>query len=426
MNYAIFPPEGYLEATIELPLSKSMSNRALIINALTPGSEPLIDVARCDDTDAVVAALQVDPKGYPTVNIGAAGTAMRFLTAYFAATEGAEVVLDGSERMRKRPIGQLVEMLRGVGAEVEYAGEEGFPPLRITGRKLQGGEVTISETVSSQYISAMLMIAPTMEQGLRLCVEGDLPSLPYIKMTLGMMEQRGADYERGPELITVRPGTYDDTPLKVEQDWSAASYWYEIAALSGGEVTLPGISIPSLQGDAQCEKFFERLGVFTQEAEEGPGYTLSASPDMYSRLELDLVDQPDLAQTLAVTAATIGVPFHLTGLKSLRVKETDRLEALRRELLKIGVMVEIEGDNAISWEGKRVPVTEMPRIATYDDHRMAMSFAPVAIFCPGMVIENAEVVSKSYPGYWEALQSAGFQLIDIDAAQTETQEEAME
>lgn len=416
MDYRIYPPDGFVEATVRLPLSKSISNRALIINALTPGAAPLGNVARCDDTDAMTAALcAADGR----IDIGAAGTAMRFLTAYFAATPGREVTLDGSERMRQRPIGQLVDALREAGADISYTDREGFPPLAIKGKRLKGGDVRIDGAISSQYISALLMVAPTMTNGLSLKIGGELPSTPYIKMTLKMMEQRGVEAVVGPDSIDIAPGRYSlPADSSVEEDWSAASYWYEITALSAGNVTLPGLTLPSLQGDARCVEIFERLGVLTERDDEG-ALTLTPSPEMHSRLEIDLSEQPDLAQTVAVTAAMLGVPFRLSGLASLKIKETDRLEALRKELDKLGIAVETERDEALVWDGRRRPVFEMPRIDTYQDHRMAMAFAPVAVFCPEIIINDIEVVSKSYPGYWDDLRAAGFTLQNATEAPLE-------
>lgn len=409
MDYRVYPPEGFVEAGINLPLSKSISNRALIINALTPGAAPLTRVAQCDDTDVMRAALSSDSE---MINVGAAGTAMRFLTAYFASLPGREVTIDGSERMRQRPIGQLVEALREAGAEISYVEREGYPPLHIKGCRLKGGDVKIENSISSQYISALLMTGPTMRDGLTLKIEGEMPSQPYVKMTMTMMERCGADVSVTPDGITVKAGQYRQPEENgIEEDWSAASYWYEIAALSAGNVTLPGLTLPSLQGDAQCVEIFEKLGVVTERDEDG-AITLTPSPDLYSRLEIDMSSQPDLAQTVAVTSAVLGVPFRLTGLSTLKVKETDRLEALCKELDKLGFVVETERDDTLVWEGRRHPVYELPRIDTYKDHRMAMSFAPVAVFCPGMIINDVEVVGKSYPGYWEDLRRAGFSVSD--------------
>lgn len=416
MDYRVFPPEEMFEATVLLPRSKSISNRALIMHALTPGNVPAPIKADCADSDAIVKALADTASGADSVNIGAAGTAMRFLTAYYSAIPGVSVTLDGSERMRHRPIGPLVDALRECGACIDYAGEEGFPPLRITGTRLQGGEVTLPANISSQFISALMMVAPTMTDGLRINLEGEIISLPYIKMTQAMMENRGIEVERYPQVIDIESGTYEATTDtdEVERDWSAASYWAEISAISAGFVTLPGLKVDgSLQGDSAAMEIFERMGVICQESEDvDDAAEFSPSPEVYSRIDLDMTETPDLAQTVAVTAAMLGLPFCLKGLSSLRIKETDRIAALCDELLKFGFVLEAEGDHTLRWEGRRMPITELPVVETYDDHRMAMAFAPTALFVPGVVIRNIDVVKKSYPGYWDDLRSAGFRLVD--------------
>lgn len=410
MNCRVFPPDEMLETRVSLPLSKSISNRALIINALTDSALPLKKVAKCDDTDVMVVALSSDEA---CVNIGAAGTAMRFLTAYFSSRQGREIMIDGTERMRHRPIAVLVDALRACGATIEYVGEDGYPPLRISGKKLQGGKITLSASVSSQYISALLMVAPTMEQGLSLTLEGDIISRPYIMMTLSMMHQWGVKSEFIGNTIAIAPQKYIPVDFEVEADWSAASYWYEIAALSSGDVSLHGLSRQSVQGDSEVSKYFEKLGINTH-FNDGI-VELEPSPDLSPRLNIDLSDQPDLAQTIVVTSCMLGIPFHITGLSTLKIKETDRLEALRTELLKLGVKLTIERESELIWDGSRRPVYEFPVIDTYEDHRMAMAFAPVSLFVPGIVINNIEVVSKSYPDYWQHLQEAGFKFQEVVA-----------
>ena len=405
MDVRVYPPDELIETTVTLPLSKSISNRALIMNALTAGSQPLTEVAKCDDTDAMVDALASESS---EINIGAAGTAMRFLTAYFAAKEGAEVVLDGSERMRQRPIGVLVDALRACGADIQYAGEEGFPPLKISGKRLHGGVMEMDATVSSQFISALLMVAPTFDSPLTLTLKGEISSLPYLDMTIEMMRRRGIDIERANNRIEVKPSHYQPCREGVERDWSAASYWYEVAALTSGWITLEGLTENSLQGDSQIAKIFHKLGIDT-EFNDGNA-ELIPSPEVYSRLDVDLSDTPDVAQTLAVTCCMLGVPFHFTGLESLKIKETDRLEALKRELAKLSFDVEIIRGAELRWEGERIPVQSLEPIDTYADHRMAMAFGPVGIFLPGIMIRNAEVVSKSYPEYWDHLRQAGLEV----------------
>lgn len=413
MDYRILPPDGFLEARLSLPLSKSMSNRALIINALTPGAQPLGEVAVCDDTDAMRAALA--SQDADVINIGAAGTTMRFLTAYFASKEGSDLLLDGSERMRHRPIRVLVDALRTLGADIEYAGEEGFPPLRIRGRRLSGGELTLDSSVSSQYISALLMIAPTMKEGLKLTFTGETVSRPYILMTLKMMEDAGIESNYFEDVVTVGPQSYRPFDFKIEGDWSAAAAWYEIDAISSGAVTIDNLARESCQGDRKLADIFERLGVTTEWEGEDGGSDLVPSPDQDARLRIDFSDTPDLAQYVTVTCVMLGIPFHFTGLSTLAIKETDRIAALQTELAKIGIFIQPEGRDGLSWEGQRRPFDTLPVFDTYDDHRMAMCLAPVAIFVPGIIIRNVEVVAKSYPGFWDELRAAGFTLLDGDA-----------
>lgn len=411
MNCHIFPPEEFIETSVSLPLSKSISNRALIINALTPNAIDIKQVAKCDDTDVMVAALSSTDSD---INIGAAGTAMRFLTAYYAATPGRNVTLDGSERMRQRPISALVNALRDCGADITYAANEGFPPLTIKGSRLKGGNVSLPATISSQYISALLMIAPTMENGLTLTLEGDIISQPYILMTLSMMKSWGIESDFTQNVITIAPQTYKATPFKVEADWSAASYWYEIAALSSGDISLQGLDRDSLQGDSHIAQLFEHFGINT--VFDNDTTTLEPSPDTTPRLNIDLSDQPDVAQTIVVTACMLGIPFNITGLSTLKIKETDRLEALRCEMLKLGMELIIENDSKLSWDGNRMPIAEIPAIDTYKDHRMAMAFAPAALYIPGIIINDIDVVSKSYPDFWRHLQDAGFTFAQADTS----------
>ena len=413
MDYRILPPEGFLEARLSLPLSKSMSNRALIINALTPGARPLEEVAVCDDTDAMRNALASQEAR--EINIGAAGTTMRFLTAYFAAKEGSDLLLDGSERMRHRPIKVLVEALRTLGADIEYAGEEGFPPLHIRGRRLAGGELKLDSSVSSQYISALLMIAPTMKEGLKLTFLGETVSRPYILMTLKMMEDAGIESDYFDDVVTIKPQAYKPFDFKIEGDWSAAAAWYEIDAISSGAVTIDNLARESCQGDRKLADIFERLGVSTEWEGEDGGSDLIPSPDQDARLKVDFSDTPDLAQYVIVTCVMLGIPFRFTGLSTLAIKETDRVSALTAELAKIGVMLQPESRDVVAWEGQRRPIDALPVFDTYDDHRMAMCLAPISIFLPGIIIKDVEVVAKSYPEFWDELRNAGFTLLDGDA-----------
>ena len=398
-----------LRGTLTPPASKSLSNRALILAALTGGRVELRNLSEADDTRVLQAALLSHER---TVDIGAAGTAMRFLTAYFAAAGsrgGQERLLTGSARMQQRPIGILVDALRSLGAHIDYAGAEGFPPLLIEGCELRGDALTMPANVSSQYISALLLIAPTLPRGLRLTLDGEVASRPYIDMTLGLLRRFGARADwTSPQTLEIMPEFLDGFAVfEVESDWSAASYWYEMMALSDDAdacLRLRGLQADSLQGDCAVSRYFERLGVQTRFEEGAAVLTKTALPAADAPLKWDLAATPDLAQTLAVCCAALGRAFQLTGLRSLRIKETDRLAALQNELCKIGAKVEVVGDEALRFDGRLTGPVPNPSIRTYDDHRMAMAFAPAALRFPGLAIEEPQVVSKSYPRFWEDLE----------------------
>ena len=403
-HYILTPPRR-LQAAIGLPASKSISNRALILHALAGGRTRPENLSDCDDTRVMVQAL-ARPEA-DILDIGAAGTAMRFLTAYLSVTPGTRL-LTGTARMQQRPIGILVDALRSLGAQIGYAGNEGFPPLRITGARLDGREVTLAGDVSSQYISALLMTGPVLPQGLTLHLAGNVVSRPYIGLTLQLMKDFGAQAEWTSESdIAVRPGGYRDTPFRVESDWSAASYWYETMALSlrtdaQAEVRLSGLSEGSPQGDSRGAALFARLGVRTEFT--GQGVVLRAGGKPAPRLEADLVDIPDLAQTFVVTCCLLDIPFRFSGLQSLKIKETDRLSALTAELRKLGYVLRCEQDSILAWTGERTAPHPAPVIATYEDHRMAMAFAPACLRVPGLRIADPHVVSKSYPHYWDGIE----------------------
>lgn len=405
---------------IHLPASKSISNRALIISALAQrnayGGEPdgeLENISDCDDSQVVVRALAqckgraATDKEPLVIDIMAAGTAMRFLTAYFSVSEGT-YILTGTERMRHRPIGILVDALRSIGADIEYECEEGFPPLRIRGGALRGGTVSVSGQVSSQYISALMMIAPVMRDGLTLRLEGDIVSRPYIDMTISLMKAFGADVDWTDErTIRVSPTPYKPTSYGVESDWSAASYWYELVALVGGELFMPRLYRESVQGDSRVKEFFEPMGVKTEFSAEGARIFKESDccDGNEQALTLDLVEQPDLAQTLVCTCAFMGRAFRFTGLQSLKIKETDRIKALRTELQKLGCDIGEENDSVLFWNPEQDDIHkecgDNVAIDTYDDHRMAMSFAFACIPFGKVIINNPEVVSKSYPTFWD-------------------------
>ena len=410
MNYRIIAPRR-IEGEIDLPASKSISNRVLLLNALcaTPGR--LSNLAQCDDTDAVLSALaQPDAS---EVNIGAAGTAMRFLTAYFATREGREVVIDGTERMRQRPIGVLVDALRQLGADIEYVEAEGYPPLKITGTRLHGGALTVSGSVSSQYITAILLIAPVIG-GITLTIEGEIMSRPYIDMTLALMARYGVKAEWRENVIHVPAGEYTALDFTVEADWSAASYWWAMQAIvPQSRITLKGLEPQSLQGDSRIAELMSQMGVTGNWCGRYLDLRSNGGVGCCCATFADLSGTPDIAQTLVVMLCLMGRPFRITGLRTLRIKETDRLEALRTELRKLGYVVKVEGDDAISWHFETTAAEASPHICTYHDHRMAMAFAPAAIRFPGLIIDDAQVVSKSYPLFWEHLRQAGFKIEEV-------------
>jgi 3-phosphoshikimate 1-carboxyvinyltransferase len=412
-QYTITAPTA-LNATVKLPASKSISNRALIICALAGAQTNCLpqNLSDCDDTEVIVNALRDMPE---TINIKAAGTAMRFMTAFLAATQNGTHILTGTERMKQRPIKVLVDALKQLGADIEYAGEEGFPPLRIKGQQLSGGKLEVAGNISSQYISALLMIGPMLKSGLELKLTGDIISRPYIDLTLWTMREFGADAEwTAGDTITVKPTPYIIREYLIENDWSAASYWYEMVALSekpDTEVRLTGLMDGSKQGDSSVRYIFSLLGVKTLFESKEPGkptvVTLKKNGHRVPRLEYDFLNSPDLAQTFVVCCCMMGVPFHFRGLQTLKIKETDRIAALKKEMQKLGFIIHDVNDSELLWNGERCEMDGTPAIDTYEDHRMALAFAPVSMIHP-IIINNPHVVTKSYPEYWNDLTNVGF------------------
>lgn len=462
-----------LNASLALPTSKSLCARALVVNHLCQPPVPLVGLSDCDDTQAILQGLEAlrNSEDAPLrVDIGAAGTAMRFLTALFAATPQLDVVITGSQRMKERPIGALVTALQAAGADISYVEKEGYPPLRIRGKQLEGGTLALPSNISSQYVSALLMIAPTMRRGLQLELVGKVASAPYIRMTMQVMKAFGVEAKWEKNIISVVRGqryartlsSHCETTKETEQaasytiecDWTAASYWYEIVALhpdKAARVLLRGLREASEQGDAVCARWFEALGVTTTFTAEGailekstkspqvalecnnctsedtelssqtddnfcesnedlPQTTSHSSQADYfyckdaTPLWLDFAAAPDLAQTFVVTCALLSHPFHFKGLESLRIKETDRIAALIAELQKLGKHIDAIGEGELRYTAQNdsSPAHSIT-IATYDDHRMALAFAPAALLFPQLSIEHPEVVAKSYPDYWEHL-----------------------
>ena len=406
-----------LEATISLPASKSISNRALIIYALSGGKNMPSNLSDCDDTEVIINALRNMPE---EIDIKAAGTAMRFMTAYLSVMEGTHI-LTGTERMKHRPISILVDALRKLGANIEYVGTEGYPPLRITGQSLNGGLLEIPGNVSSQYISALLMIAPMLKEGMTLHLLGDLISRPYIDLTLWMMGEFGADAEWfSNDTIVVKPQPYKSRDYFIESDWSGASYWYEMMALCAdkrSEVKLTGLMDGSKQGDSTTRYIFSLLGVKTQFESKQAGIaqtvTLKQNGRCVPKLEYDFINAPDLAQTFVVTCAAKGIPFHFKGLSTLKIKETDRIEALKTEMRKLGYVLQDHNNSELIWDGERCDPSFEQGIDTYEDHRMALAFAPYAFLHDKLIINNPQVVTKSYPHYWEDLRLAGFTIEEL-------------
>lgn len=462
-----------LNASLDLPTSKSLCARALVVNHLCEQPVHLEGLSDCDDTQAILQGLEAlrNSEDAPLrVDIGAAGTAMRFLTALFAATPQLDVVITGSQRMQERPIGALVTALQVAGADISYVEKKGYPPLHIRGKQLEGGTLALPSNISSQYVSALLMIAPTMRSGLQLELEGKVASAPYIRMTMQVMKAFGVESKWENNLISIESGqryartlsshcggtekTAQTASYTIECDWTAASYWYEIVALhpdKTARVLLRGLREASEQGDSVCARWFEALGVMTTFTAEGailekstksPQVALecdnstsednelsSQTDDNFCEsneclsqatchssqavhhsckyappLLLDFTAAPDLAQTFVVTCALLSRPFHFKGLESLRIKETNRIAALIAELQKLGKHIEAIGEGELRYTAQDdSPHAQAITIATYDDHRMALAFAPAALLFPQLSIEHPEVVAKSYPHYWRDL-----------------------
>lgn len=402
-QYNISPPPEAVNTSIKIPPSKSMSNRALILNALCLSNKPVKNLSNCEDTKVILDAFNSDSNQF---DVKGAGTAMRFLTAFLAGMEG-EWILKGSNRMHERPIHPLVETLIALGADIEYLEKEGFPPLKIKGRRLKGGEVFLSGNISSQFISALLMVAPLMENGLIMHIENEIVSRPYINLTMEMMTKCGVKTKWEGNVIRVKPQQYKAVGIEVEADWSAASYWYEIASLlPGSEIKLEGLIQNSLQGDANVANLFADLGVNTEFVSDGA--IIRSVKKKTKKFFHDFKNEPDLAQTFAATCCFKNIPFVFSGINSLKIKETDRVHALITELKKLGYVLRENKIGMLEWDGERCIPVKNPVIDTYDDHRMAMSFAPGAAVFDPFTINDPLVVTKSYPRFWKDFSYAGF------------------
>jgi len=408
MRYRITKPEHVLKGEISLPSSKSVTNRLLIIRALTKEPFVINNISDSDDTNVLLNAIEtVNSKISNTIDVGPAGTSMRFLTAYLSRSN-SEYILTGSERMKNRPISKLVDALRAMGAQIEYLEKGGFPPLKITGCDLQGGEVLVDSSISSQFTSALLMIAPTLPKGLILKMRNKMVSSSYIWLTLKLMENFGVKYTWTGETIEIPSQKYVAKDVTVEGDWSAASYWYEMAALADdADFVIRGLFNNSMQGDARIAELFDSIGVGTEYIEGG--IKLYKKKISCKFFEYDFIENPDMVQTFAVTLCNLGIPFKFTGTESLKIKETDRIEAVIAELKKLGFKLESPNPDILSWDGNYEIKRQTVEIETYDDHRMAMAFAPAAIK-HDLVIHEPLVVNKSYPCFWLDLKKAGFEI----------------
>lgn len=409
-----------LNTNLQITGSKSETNRLLLLQALYPEIE-IENISNSDDSDVMIkilkdfsSLLEVPPLEATRLDVHHAGTAMRFLTAFFAIQEGKEIVLTGSSRMKERPIQILVDALNQLGAEITYEENEGFPPIRIKGKKIINNKVALPANVSSQYISALLLIAPKLENGLELTLEGKITSLPYIQMTLALLNEIGVKTKFENDVIAIEP--LKEILVKnitVESDWSSASYWYSFIALSeiGAEMTLASYKQNSLQGDSVLVSIYEKFGVETVFNKDNSIRIIKNATHLLEPFTYDLSNAPDIAQTIAVTCFGLGISCDLKGLHTLKIKETDRLEALKIELSKLGAEICVT-DNSLHLK-EAIKINENICISTYQDHRMAMAFAPLALRT-SLIIEDAEVVSKSYPLFWEDIKKVGIEILEAN------------
>ncbi|NNC49848.1 MAG: 3-phosphoshikimate 1-carboxyvinyltransferase [Flaviramulus sp.] len=393
------------QSSIKITGSKSESNRLLLLQALYNEIQ-LNNVSNSDDSNLMTNALSSQSN---IIDIHHAGTAMRFLTAYFSIQEGKEIVVTGSKRMKERPIKILVEALQELGAEISYVENEGYPPIKIKGKQLTKNKVSLKANVSSQYISALLLVASKLENGLELTLEGEITSVPYINMTLSLLDEIGVESSFVGNVIKIKPNTrkLKQKTLVVESDWSSASYYFSIIALSeiGTEISLSSYKEHSLQGDSALVNIYNHFGVSARFSKNT--LILKKEKASLEPLTLDLKNAPDIAQTIAVTCFALGIPCDLMGLHTLKIKETDRLVALKTEIEKLGGDVKITDESLHLLASNKI--NSMVSIATYNDHRMAMAFAPLALKT-SLVIEDAMVVSKSYPSFWDDLKTIGFKI----------------
>lgn len=417
--YIISKENKRITGEITLPASKSISNRLLIIRALY-NNFTINNLSQSDDTKVLEDALDLNSN---TIDTGHSGTAMRFLAAFLSNKEG-EWILTGSEEMKNRPVGTLINALKQLGANIEYPAKQGFPPLIIKGTQLNGGALEIEANISSQFISALLLIAPTLPDGLTLMLKNKVISAPYIHLTLKLMKYFGVTSMWKDNIISIEHQNYKTKDISIEADWSAASYWYEMAAFADEvDLTIYGLNKESHQGDAIVAKLFERLGVKTTFLTNGIKLSKQSRPQILAEkiFEFDFTDYPDLAQTFAVTLSMLNIPFKLSGLESLQIKETNRIKALKKELLKLGINLTQPESGILEWNNSLVfqynnkfkNSLKNIEIHTYKDHRMAMAFAPIALKYGNVTINEPEVVSKSYPDFWDDMKKVGFNIVKL-------------
>lgn len=400
-----------IQGTVQLTGSKSECNRALIIQAVSKGKVQVNNISNAADTVVLTHALELakqEQNERITIDIGPAGTAMRFLTSYLSLSKGS-YLLTGTQRMQERPIGILTAALEELGAQIDFDNRKGYPPLKINGGMVQKlNEISINGNISSQYITALLLIAPSLPKGLTLNIKGELTSRPYVTMTLNMMSEAGIQYTWVDNTIQIKPQEYRECTLTIEPDWSAASYWYALVALSeSGEILLKGLKKNSLQGDSALVGIMPHFGVITTFVEEG--ILLQKKELRNDKTLFDFKECPDIAQTIVVIATALKKDISLTGLETLKIKETDRIAALQNEIAKYGGLL-IEENEIYHLKTQDVNFSSELQFATYEDHRMAMAFAPLALMGVEIKIEEPEVVDKSYPDFWKDLQKVGFNI----------------
>jgi 3-phosphoshikimate 1-carboxyvinyltransferase len=405
MNYLLNYNNKEITGEIVLPASKSINNRLLIIRALSGKKFKINNLSDSDDGKVMLKALESNDD---LIDIGHAGTTMRFLTAFYAATAQSKIIT-GSERMKNRPIRELVDGLNQLGAGITYVEKEGYPPVKTSGKELSGDQLHINGSISSQFITALLLVAPSLPQGLTIHIDGKLISSSYVLLTLQLMKSFGVDAVWEDKSITIVPQFYRGHDCTVEADWSAASYWYQIASLAmKADLIIRGLSQNSFQGDAALTLLFEKLGVSSEFTDNAVHLTKTGKQTGF--FEYDFINNPDLVQTFVVTLCLKNIPFRISGADTLRIKETDRIAALQIEMAKLGFTIVEPEPGVLTWDGKKATPGKHLFIDTYKDHRMALAFAPASMQYQNLVINDAMVVTKSYPNFWTDLLSVGFEV----------------